>query len=81
MFLAVDLPPDLPEPVLLELRWLLGQGDRPAELMSADWESWGDAWEAFAGDPETQRFDGMVRHEDGFDVVDVRPVGQPMPSR
>ncbi|MFE9970066.1 hypothetical protein ACFYRD_04725 [Streptomyces hirsutus] len=34
LFLAVDLPPDLPEPVLQELRWLVGQDEMPAELES-----------------------------------------------
>ncbi|MFC4465338.1 hypothetical protein ACFPH6_12470 [Streptomyces xiangluensis] len=34
LFLAVDLPPDLPEPVLQELRWLVGQDEMLAELES-----------------------------------------------
>lgn len=34
LFLAVDLPPDLLGPVLLELRWLLGQDEMPTELES-----------------------------------------------
>ncbi|MGW2964539.1 hypothetical protein ACWDGI_39625 [Streptomyces sp. NPDC001220] len=58
LFLAVDLPPDLPEPVLLELSWLLGQGDRPTELKSTDWESWGGPWQAFAGGSASHSFDG-----------------------
>ncbi|MEV4036282.1 hypothetical protein [Streptomyces umbrinus] len=33
-FLAVDLPPDLPEPVLQELRWLVGQDEMPSEFES-----------------------------------------------
>nr|BFD87070.1 hypothetical protein StreXyl84_64710 [Streptomyces sp. Xyl84] len=144
LFLAVDLPPDLPEPVFLELRWLLGQGDMPAELKSADSESWGGPWQPFVGGSASHSFDGadasllvramdrpnldgsepwaltirtciheddfgvmmdivgwllrhattqgwvgfirdsgpgqvhhLVRHEDGFDLVDVRPAGQP----
>ncbi|MET7665800.1 hypothetical protein ABZS99_44890 [Streptomyces sp. NPDC005463] len=144
LFLAVDLPPDLPEPVLLELRWLMGQADMPTELKSTDWESWGGPWQAFDGSSASRSFDGadvsllvratdrpnldgseawaltvrtwvheddfgvtmdvigwllrhattqgwvgfvrdsalgqvqhLVRHEDGFDLVDVRPVGQP----
>ncbi|WP_406430123.1 hypothetical protein OHB00_00520 [Streptomyces sp. NBC_00631] len=139
----MDLPPDLPEPVLLELRWLLGQEEMPLELKSTDWESWGGPWQAFAGDSASYSFDGadvsllvrtedrenpdgsepwaltvrscvheddfgvtmdivgwllrhattqgwvgfvrdsgvgtvqhLVRHEDGFDLVDVRPLGQ-----
>ncbi|WP_089102876.1 hypothetical protein [Streptomyces hyaluromycini] len=142
LFLAVDLPPDLPEPVLSEPRWLLGQGDMPAELKSTDWESWGGPWQTFGGGTASHSFDGadmsllvravdrpnpdggepwaltvrtsvheddfgvtmdvvgwllrhattqgwvgfvrdsglgqvqhLVRHEDGFDLVDVRPVG------
>ncbi|WP_418957873.1 hypothetical protein [Streptomyces tritici] len=144
LFLAVDLVPDLPEPVLLELRWLLGEGDRPAELHATDWESWGGPWQAFAGGAASPGFDGadvsllvraldkpsrdgsapwaltvrtcvheddfgvtmdvvtwllqygttvgwvgfvrdsvqgqvrhLVRHEYGFDLVDLRPAGQP----
>ncbi len=144
LFLAVDLPPDLPEPVLGEVRWLLGQADMPTEPKSADWESWGGPWQAFDGGSASHSFDGadvsllvratdrpnrdgseawaltvrtcvheddfgvtmdvvgwllrhattrgwvgfvrdsslgqvrhLVRHEDGFDLVDVRPAGQP----
>ncbi|MFI6639053.1 hypothetical protein [Streptomyces sp. NPDC050504] len=58
LFLAVDLPPDLPEPALLELRWLLGQEERPTELKSADWESWGGPWQAFAGGSASHSFGG-----------------------
>ncbi|MGW2785086.1 hypothetical protein ACWC3X_28135 [Streptomyces populi] len=144
LFLAVDLPPHLPEPVLLELRWLLGQADMPPESKATDWESWGGPWQAFDGGSASHSFDGadvsllvratdrpnpdggepwaltvrtsvhaddfgvmmdvvgwllryattqgwvgpvrdsvlgqvqhLVRHEDGFDLVDVRPAGQP----
>lgn len=58
LFLAVDLVPGLPGPVLAELRWLLGQGDRPAEPVSADWESWGGPWQAFDGGTASHAFDG-----------------------
>ncbi|TDC77663.1 hypothetical protein [Streptomyces hainanensis] len=152
LFLAVDLPPDLPEPVLLELRWLLGEADMPTEPRSTDWESWGGPWQAFDGGSASHAFAGadvsllvravdranldggepwaltvrtcvhedafgvmmevvgwllrhattrgwvgfvrdsgagqvrhLVRHEDGFGLVDVHPVGQekrvPWPSR
>lgn len=58
LFLTVDLAPDVPEAVLRELRWLLGQGDMPAELTSTDWESWGGAWQAFEGGSASHAFDG-----------------------
>ncbi|MEV5970415.1 hypothetical protein [Streptomyces sp. NPDC051921] len=58
LFLAVDLPSDLPEPVLLELRWLLGQADTPAELTATDWESWGGPWQAFDGGSASHAFEG-----------------------
>ena len=144
LFLAVDMPPDLPEPVLQELSWLLGQANMPTDLKSTDWESWGGPWQAFDGGSASHSFDGadvsllvratnrpnldgsepwaltvrtcvheddfgvtmdvvgwllrhaitqgwvgfvrdsalgqvqpLVRHEDGFDLVDVRPAGQP----
>lgn len=144
LFLALDLPPDLPEPVLVELRWLMGQADMPTELKSTDWESWGGPWQPFDGGSASRSFDGadvsllvratdrpnpdggeawaltvrtwiheddfgvtmdvvgwllshattlgwvgfvrdsglgrvqhLVRHEDGFDLVDVRPAGLP----
>ncbi|MGW1138371.1 hypothetical protein [Streptomyces zhihengii] len=144
MFLAVDLPPELSEPVLSEVRWLLGQGDMPAEPRATDWESWGGPWQAFAGGSASHAFAGadvsaltravdrpeadggepwaltvrscvheddfgvtmdvvgwllrhattegwvgfirdsglgtvrhLVRHADGFDLVDVRPAGPP----
>lgn len=69
LFLAVDLPPDLPEPVLQELRWLLGQEEMPAELKSTDWESWGGPFQALAGGLASHSFDGadvslLVRAED-----------------
>ncbi|MET9880615.1 hypothetical protein ABZZ36_39325 [Actinacidiphila glaucinigra] len=74
LFLAVDLPPDLPEPVLLELRWLLGEGEMPPELKSTDWESWGGPWPAFAGGAASHSFDGA-------DVsLLVRAVGRPDPD-
>jgi hypothetical protein len=58
LFLAVDLPPDLPEPVLQELKWLMGQAEMPAEMKSTDWESWGGPWRAFAGGSASHSFDG-----------------------
>lgn len=74
LFLAVDLPPDLPEPVLLELRWLLGEADMPAEMKSADWESWGGPWQALGGGSASHSFDGA-------DVsLLVRAVGRPDPD-
>jgi hypothetical protein len=58
LFLAVDLLPELPEPTLQELRWLLGKGERPPELKSADWDSWGGAWRAFEGGSASHGFPG-----------------------
>ncbi|MFE9393565.1 hypothetical protein [Streptomyces sp. NPDC006784] len=58
LFLAVDLRPDLPEPVLAELRWLLGQADMPAQLTSTVWESWGGPWAAFDGGSASHAFGG-----------------------
>ncbi|WP_344328294.1 hypothetical protein [Streptomyces macrosporus] len=59
LFLAVDLPPDLPEPTLQELRWLLGQAEAPPTLESADWDSWGYPWQVFAGGFASHSFDGV----------------------
>lgn len=59
LFLAVDLPPDLSEPTLQELRWLLGEADAPSNLESADWESWGYPWPTFAGGFASHSFDGV----------------------
>ncbi|MFF9172433.1 hypothetical protein ACF1B7_36670, partial [Streptomyces sp. NPDC014796] len=58
LFLAVDLPADLPEPVLVEVKWLLGQADMPAELKSTDWQSCGGSWQAFDGGSASHAFDG-----------------------
>jgi hypothetical protein len=58
LFLAVDLPPDLPEPVLQELRWLMGQAEMPAELKSADWESFGGPCQTFGAGSASHSFDG-----------------------
>jgi hypothetical protein len=55
LFLAVDLPADLPEPVLVEVKWLLGQADMPAELKSTDWQSCGGSWQAFDGGSRATR--------------------------
>ncbi|MFD8078265.1 hypothetical protein ACFV3E_37080 [Streptomyces sp. NPDC059718] len=144
LFLAVHLPPDLPEPVLSELRWLLGQADMPTELKRTSWEgSSHEPWPAFDGGSASLFFDGadvsllvrdvdrpnqpwaltvrtcvheddfevtmnivgwllrhattqgwvgfvrdnglgqvhhVVRHEDGFHLVEVRPASQPSVS-
>ncbi|GAA2752866.1 hypothetical protein [Kitasatospora cinereorecta] len=59
LFLAVDLRPDVPEPVLQELRWLLGQAEMPPVLQSADWESHGGFWRVFDGGEASHSFDGV----------------------
>ncbi|MFG2971626.1 hypothetical protein ACGFYY_01315 [Streptomyces sp. NPDC048331] len=143
LFLTVELPQDLPEPAMRELRWLLGEAEAPTPLTSADWETWGYPWQVFDGGVPSHAFDGvdsssllrteqtyadgstpwaltvrtcvhedefgivmevvawvlelastrgwvgflrytgsdavqhLLRHEDGFDVVDVRASGRP----
>ncbi|MEV6399319.1 hypothetical protein AB0M39_31785 [Streptomyces sp. NPDC051907] len=58
VFLAVDLSPELSEPVLHEVRWLLGQAEIPPALESADWETWGCPWQVFAGGSASHAFAG-----------------------
>jgi hypothetical protein len=60
LFLAVDLPSDLPEPepTLRELRGLLGQAEMPSVVKSADWESWGCPWYVFEGGSASHAFPG-----------------------
>ncbi|WP_354637562.1 hypothetical protein [Kitasatospora camelliae] len=58
LFLALELPGDLPAAELAELRWLLGETEQPAELTSADWESWGYPWPVLAGNTPSHGFDG-----------------------
>nr|WTB32299.1 hypothetical protein OG781_24995 [Streptomyces sp. NBC_00830] len=59
LFLAVDLSADVPEPFLLELRWLIGQIEQPpAHLSATDWETWGDPWPALLGGEASHAFAG-----------------------
>lgn len=59
LFLALDLPADVPEPFLLELRWLIGESAAPpAQLSATDWESWGDPWPALLGSGASHAFAG-----------------------
>ncbi|MFD0035784.1 hypothetical protein ACWGDS_30685 [Streptomyces sp. NPDC055059] len=60
LFLAVDLPPDLAEPVLQELRWLLGQADSaPATHSAVAWEDhWDEPWPVFDGGSASRSFAG-----------------------
>ncbi|MFJ8077631.1 hypothetical protein ACIQ7Q_27825 [Streptomyces sp. NPDC096176] len=58
LFLAVDLSPDLSEPALEEVRWLLGQAEMPSAPRSADWETWGYPWQVFAGGSASHAFGG-----------------------
>lgn len=59
LFLAVDLPADVPEPFLLELRWLIGQSElSPAHHSATDWETWGDPWPALLGGGASHAFAG-----------------------
>lgn len=59
LFLTVELPEDLPEPAMRELRWLLGEAEAPTPLTSADWETWGYPWQVFDGGIPSHAFDGV----------------------
>ncbi|MGW4890813.1 hypothetical protein ACWEQL_00875 [Kitasatospora sp. NPDC004240] len=59
LFLTVDLPADLPEPALRELRWLLGEGEMSQAPASADWEPWGEPWPILAGGAASLAFPGV----------------------
>lgn len=74
LFLAVDLRSDTSEPVLRELRWLLGQAGMPPVLRSADWESHGSPWQVFGGGEASHSFDGVDTS------VLVRAVDKPDPD-
>ncbi|MEU1506302.1 hypothetical protein [Kitasatospora sp. NPDC005748] len=60
LFLAVDLPSDLPASVVQEVRWLLGQADRaPATHAAVDWEDSGhEPWPVFDGGSASHSFAG-----------------------
>lgn len=55
----MDLTPDLSEPAVHELRWLVGQTEAPPVLESADRETWGHRWQVFAGGTASHSFDGV----------------------
>jgi hypothetical protein len=58
LYLVVDLSPDISEPALQEVRWLLGQAEMPSAPSSADWKTWGYPWQVFAGGSASHAFDG-----------------------
>ncbi|MDQ1012966.1 hypothetical protein QFZ82_007451 [Streptomyces sp. V4I23] len=59
LFLAVDLAPEVPEPVLQELRWHLGLTDSEPDVHAAtDWAVREGPWQVFGGGEASYGFDG-----------------------